>query len=698
MSKNYVTVLEAESPAWRYGSDLTVYTERFLDGRLIGASYRDNGIPVYEHMENTDLPSFDLVIDGQSMYYGWEMVGFATAGEDGIASGTLTLKHSLKPVTMTITTRAAGYGFIRRSMTITNTSSDETLGLTSVTPLQGYLWNDRPVLLQNLEDNTVVPYSVGYMRGNKWGNEGNFVWQDIPFSTEISYGSTLGRSGHGSPFFVLRENVYGGYAVCQLGWSGNWKMAFFNDYDELKGTIRLRFAVMPIAIPPARMISPGEIISVPDVHFGLSHDDFDTAIQNLHAYQRESILPKVGDGLQPVIYNHWGYCQHEMSEEALKSEIDIASELGAELFIVDAGWFGSKGADWFETTGDWTVGDRLPKGLEPIFDYAREKGLKYGLWYEIESASSSSKLAQEHPDWFITRYGKPVERVLDLTKPEVQKYIESTIVEGIERYNLDLFRLDYNLSAYEGGFNLLDGRSENTIWRHVEVIYEIFDRVRQKFPNLMLENCSSGGGRTDVGIMSRFDTTWTSDWMLLPRTVRILNGLTMTLPPEYCNRTVGMGCTTDKGSFDTLMHVVILGHPCISGLTPNLAGANPELMARAKKYIDIYKNFIRTFHREAKVYHHTPVIPGADGTGWAALEYVSQDRKKCVATVFRLIKAGGDSYRLRFRGLDPSLDYLLTTEPSGLTCQRDGYSLMNDGLEVRLDLGLTSKLLLLTAK
>jgi alpha-galactosidase len=271
-------------------------------------------------------------------------------------------------------------------------------------------------------------------------------------------------------------------------------------------------------------------------------------------------------------------------------------------------------------------------------------------------------------------------------------------MNGIERYKLDLFRLDYNLEAHEGGFNIVDGQSENTLWRHVEVIYQIFDRVRQKFPDVMLENCSSGGGRTDIGIMSRFDTTWTSDWMMLPRTVRILNGMSMVLPPEYVSRAIGMGSTTDKGSFDTLMHVVIMGHPCLIGLTPNLAEANPELMKRAKKYISIYKYFIRTFHREARVYHHTPVISGADGTGWAALEYVSQDRKKAVAAVFRLLKAEQDTYRLRFRGLDPSLDYRITIEPGGLSFEEDGSDLMNEGWEIRLDTALTSKLLLIEAQ
>jgi alpha-galactosidase len=147
--------------------------------------------------------------------------------------------------------------------------------------------------------------------------------------------------------------------------------------------------------------------------------------------------------------------------------------IGAELFMVDAGWYADANTPWPDTSGDWQAGNRLPNDLFPVFDYARSKGLRCGLWVEIESAGKASKLATEHPDWFITRYGKPVERVLDLAKPAVREYVESTILRLIERYRLDMFRLDYNLDAWEGGFNLRDGRQENTLWRHVEAMYAI---------------------------------------------------------------------------------------------------------------------------------------------------------------------------------------------------------------------------------
>jgi len=705
---NYITYFDKQKNGIRYGSDLAIYTERLIDGRLVCAAYQDNGIPIHEYSEFTDTPAFDLIIDGESLNFGWLMKGFETQKKkDGNTYGTLILKHTYKPVVLEITTCCCGYGFFKRSIKIINTSKDAFLCLTSVTPLSGKLWNIVDNLAENLRDNTVIPYSIGHFKDFWWSNEGNFDWQDVPLNTGIFFSSTSGQSGHSSPFFILRNNIYGGWFICHLGWSSNWKTSVFADYNNDRHVhetkVSLNFDIMPISSSPARVIAPGETIMTPEVHFGINHENFDTAIQNLHSHLRKSVLKSVGNGLQPVIYNHSGYMQpsdrqRDISEEGLMAEIDIAAEIGAELFTIDAGWYCDIGTLWTYNTGDWHTGNCLPNDLFPVFEYIRKKGLKCGLWVEIESAGSESSLAKEHPEWFITRYGKTVERILDLSKTDVKDYVESEIVRIIEFYKLDMFRLDYNLSAYEGGFNFKNGVNENTLWRHVEAIYDIFDRVGNMFPELQLENCASGGGRTDVGLVSRFTTTWVSDWFRMPRTVRILNGMSMALPPEYINRTFGVFEGPYRGNVESQMHVAIMAHPTILGITPSLNEANPALMECVKKYIKIYKEFIRPFHREAKVFHHTPVIPGADGSGWCALEYVSEDKKTAAAVVFRLVNATDEKYKMIFRGLNKSFNYMVRIEPEGSAFQASGRSLSQEGLGIWLDTALTSNLILLSAE
>ncbi len=682
---------------WRFHSGNAIYTERFLKGRLIAASLQSTGIPYYPDDEDIEQSAFDLQIDGESLYFDWELIESIveeTAGN--VPSAKIILKNTHKPLQLEVVTEACGDGFFRRRMRLTNISSSATLGLSSVTPFCGTLWAMRDNIGETLLDNGGVPYQAGWFQDTDACNEGNFQWQEIPLNTELAFGSTRGKSGHSSPFVVAQNNIDGGYFVAHLAWSANWRMSFFTRYRR-DGSCRLEFALMPLARAPMRLISPGETINLPEVHFGLNHTGFDDAIQCWHNYLRNHVLRVVGNGKQPVIHNHWGFMQHELSEAGLFHEIDIATEIGAELFMVDAGWYADLKAPWPETTGDWKAGNRLPNDLFPVFEYARSKGLLCGLWVEIESAGKASNLAKEHPEWFIKRYGNPVERILDLTRPEVAEYVESQIMRIIDCYKLDMFRLDYNIRAQEGGFNEHDGFRENTLWRHVEVIYAIFDKVRQRYPNLQLENCAGGGGRTDLGMVSRFTTSWVSDWMIMPRTVRILNGMTMALPPEYVNRLFGAAMKGScRGNPETQLQVAILGHMAISGITPNLDEANPEIMRLVKKYINLYKNFIRPFHREAKVYHHTPVIPGAEGSGWCALEYVSADRKKAVAAVFRLVNAKEERYCLRFRGLNPKLNYSVTVLPGDRQFEISGHGL-EQGHEVRLDNALTSVMLLCEA-
>ena len=694
-----ITELQEPQRGWRYHSANVIYVERFRDGRLIAASLQDTGVPYYPHDEEAEQAAFDLQVDGESLYFAWEVTESVVAdSDDELPQCRIVLQHTLKPVRLEIVTQASQHGFLRRRMSLTNTSDSATLGLTSVVPLRGLLWPMTDNVRENLHESGGLPYRVGWFQDVEWGYEGNFQWQDIPLNTELAFGSTRGRSGFTSPFVVAHNNVYGGYFVAHLAWSANWRMSFYSDYSRTAGHSRLKFALRPVAPAPMRLVEPGETIALPEVHFGLNHDGFDAAIQSWHGYLRQHVITQVGDGRQPFIYNHWGYMQHEMSEPGLRSEVDIAAEIGAELFMVDAGWYADANTPWPDTSGDWLTGDRLPNDLFPVFEYARSKGLRCGLWVEIESAGKASRVAKEHPDWLITRYGKPIERILDLTKPEVQEHVESNILRLIERYQLDMFRLDYNLDAQEGGFNRRDGRMENTLWRHVEVIHAIFDRVRRRYPDLQLENCSSGGGRTDLGMLSRFTTAWTSDWMRMPRTVRILNGMSLALPPEFLDRLFGVTMNASyRGHPETQLQLIVLAHPTICGLTPSLAEANPELLRLAKKYVAIYKDFIRPFHREARVYHHTPVIAGPDASGWCALEYVSADRSRAVAGVFRLVNAEADTYTLRFRGLDPGRQYRVTTEPGGLATVTDGFALLEQGVSVRLDTPLTSRLLLCEA-
>jgi hypothetical protein len=268
------------------------------------------------------------------------------------------------------------------------------------------------------------------------------------------------------------------------------------------------------------------------------------------------------------------------------------------------GWYSDKGTHWGDAVGRWRPSNKLKGGLKPVFDYAKSKSLKCGLWVWIEAASKNSELAKLNPDWLLSRDNDPLNYQLDLTKPDVQKWVENELVRIIEEYELDLLRLDYNAFPGEGGYTMRDGYCENTIFRHYEAIYSIFENISRLFPNLILENCASGGGRTDLGMLSRMHYTWISDYVLPPRIIRMLNGMTMALAPDLLAVFSGVGMNGHLGGdLDLQLRILMMsGNPCLLGIFPTMANRNPGVVRKIKHMTDLFHNFIRPIILNCNVY------------------------------------------------------------------------------------------------
>ncbi|MBI3958245.1 MAG: alpha-galactosidase [Chloroflexi bacterium] len=703
-------------PIVRYTSGLTIYDEALYHGRWIGRYWSGHGFVEPDRLlrweesaahtpdliGGLDLATFGLEIDGQSLHFGWE---FSHAREEapirtGSRHGVVELVSSLRPISVQVHTEVDGSGIMTRWLAITN-NGERPAALGAVWPWSGLLF--RPLVGTHVEkggrslgQEGEPAFSVGYMAERIWGNEGAFVWQ--PLSTPaLRLESRTGKSGHGTPFFLVRNERTGEHVVGGLAWSGNWAIELTSEQLDTKDPL-LAFRIGPVNPAPQRVIAVGETVETPRVHLGLIQTDFDGAIQAWHRHLRRSVLiPEIPTKEGLVVYNHWGYVEHEMDEQRLRFEIDVAVEIGAELFIVDAGWFGNEGTMWWTTVGDWKAGDRLPDGLQPIFAYAREKGLLYGLWFDLERLGSESQTAKEHPEWLLQRYGKPTPGGdMDLTHPAAVAHLEETLVRLIEQYDLDLFRLDFNTYPYEGGQVQRDGYMENTTWRYYENIYGLYDRMRARFPNLIMENCSGGGGRTDLGLVSRFHHTWVTDWQLAPRTMSIINGMSMALPPERVDRNAGVGQEGHhRGDLDFQMRACMFGHFTLTGIYPARGEENPIHVARIRHHVDRYKQLIRPFIATSHVYHHTPVLPGKEPGGWAVLEYVAVDRERAVVGLFRLAGPSDETYHLQLRGVDAGRRYRVTFDNAGNSAQIDGATLLYEGLDLRLARPLTSELLLL---
>lgn len=701
-------VFNQDKMEFRYGSGATVYSEKFLDGRLLCTDYHASGMPQYEGDRIADNPvtAFNLVVDGKDASYGWDFVTWnENTASDGRPFAEMILKNTALALQLRIITYCGDNGYFSRKMYLTNLSA-KAISLTSVSPLAGVLWEINEDITEPLKDGDIIPYSVGGFLDNWWGNEGNFGWRDVPYNTTVEFGSNTGRSGHNHPFAIVHNHIMGGYFVCQLEWSGNWAFRFHNDFRFIAAGlnqkcpyIRLCFELGPTAKAPMRILDPQEELALPPIHFGYTYKNLDGAIQELQDYQRKYILARAPLGYDLINFNYAGFQGLDIKENVVRWQVDNAALLGCEMFVVDAGWYGKPDTFWSTTTGDWEI-DRLPCGLKSIVDYAHEKGLRFGLWIEPESVGIDSELLKEHPEWLMNRYGQSVERSLDLARPEVEKWVENQLVSVIERYGVDMIRLDYNnIFLYEGGFNSRGEFMENTHWRHVEAIHRIFDNIREQFPDVILENCASGGGRTDLGMLSRFSKTQFSDWHKLPKVARIFNGMSMCLPPErlmtFCGAVDG---GQRYGHMETQLQFAVQCVPQFVGVAPYPEKRNPAYVKRVQEYIKLYKEFIRPIQIECRMYHHTPVVPGFMGRGWVVYENVSQDSTKAYATFFRLPGTDQDTWLFKTKGLDTSKEYKITFFDGARTMYASGYELYTNGIPIYLDSPLTSQLLLIEAR
>ncbi len=698
-------------PAARYVSMDTVYEEALDHGRWVGLFWsasgqvqRENttaGLPGVEGFRRP-VHTFELEIDGQSLHNHWEWVGATQRpGESpGTSEAVIELRHQVRPVTLKVVTRLDGTPILARYLEITNTGTLPA-ALGSISPWAGVLWNTNTERSghfshanPSFDGHTQSKFSLGYLASDDWGHEGNFVWQALPEENFRIERKAHGRSW-GSPYYIIKNQVTGEQFFIGLAWSGNFYAEFSHRFGGM-----LSFRLGPLAPAPLRVIDPGETVRSPEVHLGALHGSLDQAVEQWHAHLRASVIPPRPPGKE--MYTLAGRVVEEPGEWILR-EIDIASEMGVEAFMVDAGWYGEKFDNWVAQRGDWQEGAWLPGGMQGVREYIHQKKMLFGLWQEAEAVADKSHLHEKHPDWTLQTDDYQVcAETLDLSNPEAAAFFEANVLRIIGDYQLDFYKLDYNVSIGEGGQSLRDGYVESEFWRHYETVYRTYDRVRREYPQVCLENCAGGGGRNDLGMLGRFHYFCQSDWSVIPYSIRAINALTLFIPPEalcyYHNHVNWMGAQAHQlADADTHLRVTLFAVPIFVGFGAQDADRSTEFYRKTRRYIDLNKGFCRVvMAAHPRVYHHTPDIGLLSPAGWCVLEYGTPDRQQGYAGIFKLSE-GAEEYLFRPRGLDFGRKYEVTLDNLGQTFVIPGSELALRGLPIRLDAALTSELVLYKA-
>ncbi len=697
---------QGDNPVFCYRSGLSVREETLLDGVLVSSGHNAAGYPLnvlcgfpsrLNPRDFAEPSAFNIEIDGQSIDYRLTFVGFETVEGENSKECILTLESGIKPVTLKIHTVLDGTQMLTRHIEIIN-NSDKPMSLSRLSLISGGIEAFERRMLTNSNIDEI--YSIGYFTNDRWAREGEFAWKNISPDT-FSIDTRFGRDRFRHPIIFIRNNATGTIYTCQTGWSGGCRFSVDYNATEETNFVSLAFKAEITSHKPITVIPAGEKFATPDVHFGIVCGSLDDAVNDMHSHIRKSVLTMPEADPTACLVGAGMGAEHTMSVEDTKDFMRQFASLGAEVFIIDAGWECPPGrqTEWSEFNGmNIPDPERYPNGLGELSDYCHSLGMKFGLWVDIENLGRLSNKINEHPDWRGSDiFGNQSRNYIDMSRPEVAEWAESELTRIITEYKLDLLRVDHNVS-FRDYFTIRDtgtGIPECVSVRHINAVYNMYKNLKKRFPDVIFENCAGGGARTDLGMMKNFNHTWVSDCQRAPHSVMITNGMTLALPPERVDRLfAGMGCH-EFCSLDVQMRNTMLTHMTLNVIAPVGAELNTEQAGFVRHSVDIYKNFIRDFLPEAKVYHHTPES-AKDTYNGCVLEIASPDCRNGAIGVFSF-PCGKTEFDVIPKGINAGMNYKITLDNSGASFTVSGYELMTNGLKIKIPSSLSSELILFEA-
>lgn len=487
----------------------------------------------------------------------------------------------------------------------------------------------------------------------------------------------LGRSSNEDlPLLIsVAESLDAGF-FCGLEWSATWTI-----------TLTAREKTLVLTAAPSTyglVLEAGESLQLPPAHLGFFSGDFDAGTNALRRYLYKHVCPEYQGKptLPKVSYDHWFGLENLNDIEFMKKQANRAAELGCETFVHDAAWFAG---GFPHGVGNWDIVDseKFPDGLEPLADHVRRLGMDFGLWFEIERAAPDTSAVKQHPEFFyeIHQYSfwGPWQRKqyhIDLSRRDAQDWVIETIGGWIKRLDVRWSRWDYNIEPMPF-WDVVD-RSGKIQYAYMEGLYRCMDVLMKEHPNWMVEQCSSGGRRVDLGTIRRGHTFWFSDHTHMPTCCRHMQArANRFLPGHLLNSSVMVNHEQgDDGYDDTAFLSRMLGKLAFDG---DVASWSPTVTARARHWADAFKSIRHLLVQD--FYQLTPDPANADD--WDILQFV--DYRGDEAAVFAFAGRGPCSGPVAMRGLQTDTDYRAVRLNDDAVLDATGDQLMNAGLTVELD-------------
>ena len=519
--------------------------------------------------------------------------------------------------------------------------------------------------------------------------------------TPVPYGLTTIQTRRGvqttqrtNPSFILSINARefsetaGEVIAGALEWSGNYKIDFSRGTS---GSVDIIAGINPFN--SAYPLAPGKTFETPRMVWTFSTEGAGGASRSLHRWARKHQIYN-GGSINPTLLNSWEGAYFSFTTPVLTAMIDDAAAMGLELFVLDDGWFAKDFPrdDDTQGLGDWELNtDKIPEGIDYLASYAHEKGIKFGIWIEPEMVNPGSNLAARHPDWVVRSEGREIlqERhqwILDLSNPAVQDFVYGVFDRTMALSDkIDYLKWDCNRPVESMGSDYLGNEQSRFYVEYIQGLYNVVRRIREKYPDVIVQCCSGGGSRVDYGSLKYFNEFWTSDNTDAITRIKIQYGTSMIYPACLQASHVSAVPNHQTGNMTPLKFRFDVACSGRLGMELQPKSMTADERAFASRCIESYKQY-------------RDLVFGGDqyrlADPWDSdlygLMYVSEDKSRAVlfaySTTFRSRALAAPVVKLR--GLDASKTYKvreLNTEHSywwGDGGRYKGDYLMTEGMDL----------------
>ncbi|KYD27830.1 alpha-galactosidase [Parageobacillus toebii] len=495
-----------------------------------------------------------------------------------------------------------------------------------------------------------------------WARERTVERRPLVSGTQ-SVESRRGASSHQhNPFIALLQKGanedYGEVYGFSLVYSGNFLAQI--EVDQFR-TARVSMGINPFDF--TWLLEPGESFQTPEVVMVYSDRGLNGMSQTYHQLYRTRLARGVyRDRERPILINNWEATYFDFNEEKILRLAKTAAELGIELFVLDDGWFGKRDNDR-SSLGDWFVNkQKLPNGLEGLAKNINQMGMQFGLWMEPEMVSVDSELYRNHPDWCLHVPNRPRSEgrnqlVLDYSRKEVCDYIIQVVSDVLASAPISYVKWDMNRHMTEiGSAALPPERQRETAHRYMLGLYRVMEEITSRFPYILFESCSGGGGRFDPGMLYYMPQTWTSDNTDAVSRLKIQYGTSLVYPISAMGAHVS---AVPNHQVHRITSLEMRGHVAMSGnfgYELDLTKLSEEEKAIIRQQVAFYKD-IRRLVQFGTFYRILSPFEGNE-TAWM---FVAEDKSEAFVAYFRVLaEANAPLSFLRLKGLDPNKDYEIT--------------------------------------